>query len=776
MRSFRTTVALVLLSFVFSSALLAQGNSAEAQLRALNAETLRLRGLLQGTGNLAQVGTQGSPVIEQRRALLESLMASDPKAALQLAFPADVLADLANAFPASAGSLETRGAWQGTLYYHVEDGVGFTWHHEVRKLKIGNDMVDLYSPSAEVAGSKCNEVVAATGIRSGNKIVAESSNVIAAALNPACSTTGAQKIAVILVSFPGSALPATIDQNLLNGIFLGNAASSNTSNPDWSISDMWTQNSDGKTWVNASGSGALTVVGPYTLSQNYSYCSVDANGNYSDNSSAVRQAAYAAANTDLDYTQFSRIVLILPHNGSCNPIAGVGTIGCWGSECPGDGVCNISWTWWRHDQMSSRSTGVRLGTHEMGHNLGMGHSGSRDHGTIPVGPIGVAGTRVEYGDLFSTMGSWNFGFYNAQHALNQLGWLSTANVRTVNSTGTYTIQNYDGRPAGVKALKIQRGTGTTNAWLYLAYYPNDAIYLNQLGSQIHSGAIIHYQDSATPGGKTDLLDFTATDSFSDPALAVGQTWVDPYTDLSVTIDSITNGNLNVVVNYNSPPCTAANPTVTISPLSASVVAGSPYGFQVSVKNNDSVACTSRAFTLSSALPSDAGWGSSFSPGTLTIAPGATSTATLTKTPPVSAVGSYAVDATATSGSNADTTDVNASLTVTVPPPAPPAAPSNLTGTAQYTGNGRNKVVQSVQLNWQDNSANETLFRIERCQVSGKGKNTTCTYGPLTTVGANVTSYSDPAASLNGSGTYKYHVRAENGNGYSAWVEIQVQVQ
>src|SRR5262249_59470199 len=146
-------------------------------------------------------------------------------------------------------------------------------------------------------------------------------------------------------------------------------------------------------------------------SQDYAYCTYS-NGAYSDNSAAVRQAAYAAADPFLNYNDFSRVVVVLPNNGSCNGIAGVGTIGCWSSECPGDGVCNYSWTWWRADQISSRSWGVELATHEMGHNLGMGHAGSRYHSTGVVGPIGTAGGCPEDGDVFLTMGQWDVWFFN----------------------------------------------------------------------------------------------------------------------------------------------------------------------------------------------------------------------------------------------------------------------------------------------------------------------------------------------------------------------------
>src|SRR5262249_16076886 len=150
----------------------------------------------------------------------------------------------------------------------------------------------------------------------------------------------------------------------------------------------------------------------------------------------------------------------------------------------------------------------------------------------------------------------------------------------------YSIQSYDGHPAAVRALKVQRGTGTTNASLYVAYYPSAGSYLSALGSQIHSGAIIHYEDSQTPGGKLDLLDFTQTTPiyFRDPARAVNQTWVDPSTDLSITVNSATADTLTVTVNSSTPPCTQAAPTLSFSPTSGSVLAGSPFNFSVTVLN------------------------------------------------------------------------------------------------------------------------------------------------------------------------------------------------
>src|SRR6266545_1131524 len=94
----RQTCHLLALAIFSSCFAWAQGNSEKGRLRALNADVLRLRGLLYSASpaEQAQVRSQAAPLIEQRQNLLEALMASQPRAALQLAFPGDVLAGWAD--------------------------------------------------------------------------------------------------------------------------------------------------------------------------------------------------------------------------------------------------------------------------------------------------------------------------------------------------------------------------------------------------------------------------------------------------------------------------------------------------------------------------------------------------------------------------------------------------------------------------------------------------------------------------------------------------------
>ena len=95
----------------------------------------------------------------------------------------------------------------------------------------------------------------------------------------------------------------------------------------------------------------------------------------------------------------------------------------------------------------------------------------------------------------------------------------------------------------------------------------------------------------------------------------------------------------------------------------------------------------------------------------------------------------------------------------------PAAPTNLTASVETTGKGKDKVVTGVTLNWTDNADNEDEFVIERCEETGKGKNKTCVFAGIATVGADVTTFFDNSP---GSGTLKYRVKASNATGDSAY--------
>jgi hypothetical protein len=112
---------------------------------------------------------------------------------------------------------------------------------------------------------------------------------------------------------------------------------------------------------------------------------------------------------------------------------------------------------------------------------------------------------------------------------------------------------------------------------------------------------------------------------------------------------------------------------------------------------------------------------------------------------------YTYRVRAQNGVGNSTYTANASATTMALPTAPPAAPTGLVAAA-LDGT-------QITLTWSDASTDETGFVLER-QTGGGA------FAALTTLGANVTTYTD--AGLTASTQYAYRVRATNAAGDSAW--------
>ena len=96
------------------------------------------------------------------------------------------------------------------------------------------------------------------------------------------------------------------------------------------------------------------------------------------------------------------------------------------------------------------------------------------------------------------------------------------------------------------------------------------------------------------------------------------------------------------------------------------------------------------------------------------------------------------------------------LTPVTTAPAPPAAPTGLTG--QALSNGR------VRLTWADQAGSEAGFRIQRAYGTSTGA-----FSTIGQVGANVTTFTDGTAKAGK--TYRYRVQAFNSVGSSAWSNV-----
>ena len=105
------------------------------QVRDLNAKVLGLHA--QGQKTSADAGS----VFSQRWSALSALIERDPEQALRLAFPADLIEELVEAYPQQKAKFETHGEWQGPVESFILDGAK---SKSIVRLRTGNENVSLH--------------------------------------------------------------------------------------------------------------------------------------------------------------------------------------------------------------------------------------------------------------------------------------------------------------------------------------------------------------------------------------------------------------------------------------------------------------------------------------------------------------------------------------------------------------------------------------------------------------------------------------------------------
>jgi hypothetical protein len=234
----------------------------------------------------------------------------------------------------------------------------------------------------------------------------------------------------------------------------------------------------------------------------------------------------------------------------------------------------------------------------------------------------------------------------------------------------------------------------------------------------------------------------------DPALAVGQSFTDREAALTVTVVSADNTGAVVVVSFGPQQCSAASPTVILSP-SQPVVAGTAVSYTVTMINNDSAGCIAGNFELQASAP--VGWGFSLGSTTFTVKPGASSTTTLQITSPsTAAVGTYTVGVTASNLSNGAYSGSTSGSYVVVSPPTITTS----TNQASYSRNQTAIIAALVTTDGRAVVGTTTQFTMTRVDGS-------------TVTGSAVTN-------SNGVATFKYSFRKKDRPGtYQVLAKINV---
>ncbi len=114
-------------------------------------------------------------------------------------------------------------------------------------------------------------------------------------------------------------------------------------------------------------------------------------------------------------------------------------------------IRNNGTDWTDEDRIAS---GIGIGLHELGHNLGLYHASN----FVSDSPEGLytPGGGLEYGDRFDRMGGGGLDF-NARYK-QWLGWMDLGSIPLANTEGSYTINEFDqDLNSGTRGLQVMAG-------------------------------------------------------------------------------------------------------------------------------------------------------------------------------------------------------------------------------------------------------------------------------------------------------------------------------
>jgi hypothetical protein len=228
--------------------------------------------------------------------------------------------------------------------------------------------------------------------------------------------------------------------------------------------------------------------------------------------------------------------------------------------------------------------------HELGHNLGLGHSGALHCATVDAtyGPAGWPTTcaQDQYGDLFDVMGYSGAGFgegsLNAAN-LDRMGYLPDA-VRKITAEGTTTVRiaPLSADATSVRAVKIVERTGQV-------YYVETRTSAGRDALATRSAALGVRVLRKNPGGNgvsSFVLDGTPTGTRTDyqNTFAVGATFTSAAGLVRVRVDAAdaTGATLTIVNGTPSAPVVPAS--VVLSGLPGAAVDGATVTAKMTVRN------------------------------------------------------------------------------------------------------------------------------------------------------------------------------------------------
>lgn len=568
----------------------------------------------------------------QRQQFLSSILPSNPAEVLRVSIPSGVTHSMPKPVQST---MEQEVDLQGELTVAIEDSANSSRLHHF--LNTGTEQLELHFAGEAPTHLGTGSIVRVHGVRVQNGLALTSSNTTSTTSTTTNTSTsilpntfGAQKTLVILVNFQDNTTQPSTVANMQNLVFT-------------TASNFWLENSFQQTWMTGD------VAGWYTLP----ITSTGATCDSTFLSSIQSKAQQAAQNGGFVLGNYSRFVYAFPQISAC---------GWWGYSYIGAMPSN-SWI--------NGNFQLQVIDHELGHSLGLYHSHSLSCGSVVYATSGC--TQYEYGDYYDIMGNSHPMHYSGFQK-ERLGWLNNGAqppITTVGSSGTYQISPYEVQDGTPKALKILQ-SGSSNTYYYIesrqAIGFDTSLSSTNFGyNNVMNGVLLHVASPGNANGN-NLLNMNPSQSLGYAmALDVGQSYTDSTAGITISPTAVSSTGTTVQVTLTGPVCAHTNPTVSMSPSQSQwVTSGTTVSFTLSVTNNDNSSCSSSVFNLGNTVPS--GWSSTLGSTFLSLAPGASASATLQVTSPAgTANGFYTVGSSATNSSaTTDTASASATYVVATP--------------------------------------------------------------------------------------------------------------
>ena len=229
----------------------------EERITSLNARLLQAAGMAAKAGARRALVTDIAGIASERASAMAVLIESNPRRALALALPAAVRDSLARAYPRIAPHLEERGNWSGTLAVVYADNLGTGQSRRLIWLRTAGLTLNLYFAGGEPRRLKSDDLASVRGLRLDRRVAVAGLNRLAVAAQPSCSPLGEQKIAALLVKFPGVPEPSLTPEDVRDVLFGTSGLSAD---------GYWREASYGRAWASGDVMGWLELDRQYGCS------------------------------------------------------------------------------------------------------------------------------------------------------------------------------------------------------------------------------------------------------------------------------------------------------------------------------------------------------------------------------------------------------------------------------------------------------------------------------------------------------------------------------